>query len=163
MPTRKEYEEFLERVAKSTGLDAFAPDKDGLVSLRVEETYTLNLQYVERSAKILCFVEVANLPKDAGRAVYRDLLVGGLFGKDTGGGFFSLEPENETVVFNYLFDFDPAADPETFSEMLEQILSVVDIWAGRIRDDLIESGDERSGEAFQDADRLSDNSFFINP
>ena len=53
MPTRKEYEEFLARVAKSTGLDAFAPDKDGLVSLRVEETYTLNLQYVERSAKIL--------------------------------------------------------------------------------------------------------------
>ena len=49
MPTRKEYEEFLARVAKSTGLDAFAPDKDGLVSLRVEETYTLSLQYVERS------------------------------------------------------------------------------------------------------------------
>lgn len=163
MPTRKEYAEFLARVAKATGLDAFTPDEDGLVSLRVEETYTLNLQYIERSGKILCFVEVANLPKDAGRAVYRDLLAGGLFGKDTGGGFFSLEPENETVIFNYLFDFDPAADPETFSEMLEKILSVVDIWAERIRNDLTESDGGQSDEAFQNAGRLADTSFFINP
>ena len=48
----------------------------------------MNFQFVEATGKILCFVEVATLPSDASKAVYRDLLVGGLFGKDTAGGYF---------------------------------------------------------------------------
>ncbi len=146
MHTFKDYSEFLAAVRTQTGLDMMIPDESGLVSVRVQDEYNLNLQFVEATDKILCFIEVVDLPQDAGKAVYRDLLAGGLFGKDTAGGFFALEPQTETVVYNYLFDFDTAAqDIDDFIETLEKILQLCDIWAERIRQDL--SGGEDVAES----------------
>lgn len=134
MQSKKEYDDFLASIRKETGLTAFAADESGLVSVRVDDTYNVNLQFVEATGKILCFVEVAELPKDAPREVYRDLLVGGLFGKDTAGGFFAVEPESEAVVYSHFFDLEAAAkDVEGFVSTLEKILQLCDIWAERIR------------------------------
>ena len=164
MTTQKEYVDFLTKVAEVTKLDAFVPDKDGLVGLRVEDTYTLNLQHIENPGKILCFVEVITLPKDADKIIYRNLLAAGLFGVDTGGGYFALEPESETVIYNYLFDFDPAtSDPQAFAETLEQILSLVDLWAARIHENLAETEDSALDDAVRFGESQSASSFFINP
>ena len=134
MSTIADFNDFIAAVRKDTGLAPFVPDESGLVSIRVDDTYNVNLQFVEATGKILCFVEVAALPKDAAKEVYRDLLVGGLFGKDTAGGYFAVEPESETVVYNYLFDLDKAAeDTDDFIATLEKILQLCDIWAERIR------------------------------
>ena len=137
MTTREDYDRFLAEVRKNTGIDALKSDESGLASVRVDDTYNVNLQFVEATGKVLCFIEVAELPTDAPRAVYRDLLTGGLFGKDTAGGYFALEPETETVVYNYFFDGDRAAeDPEDFIATLEKILQLCDVWAERIKQDL---------------------------
>ena len=134
MSTKNEYETFLATLRKETGLDALVADESGLVSVRVDDSYNVNLQFVEATGKILCFIEVATLPKDASAAVFRDLLVGGLFGKDTAGGYFAVEPESKTVVYNYFFDLEKAAaDTEDFIATLEKILQLCDIWAERIR------------------------------
>ena len=147
MPTLDEYKTFLSAIRQQTGLDSITPDESGLVSVRVQDEYNVNLQFVESSGKILCFIEVAELPKDAGREVFRDLLAGGLFGRETGGGYFALEPETETVVYNYLFDFDrAAADPEEFVATLEKILQLCDIWADRIRGNLAGGNDAPADE-----------------
>ena len=137
--TRKDYDAFLAKVAVRTGLAEMTPDAEGLVAYKVDDAYVMNLQYVEHSSKILCFVEVATLPKTAGKAVYRELLTGSLFGRETAGGFFGVEPESETVVYHYLFDFDArTADVEDFVATLEKILSLVDVWAGKVADALAE-------------------------
>ena len=149
MPTIDDYKTFLETIRKQTGLDMLVPDDDGLLSFRVDDEYDINLQFLEVSAKILFFVDVATLPSDAGVAVYRDLLAGTLFGKETAGGYFSLEAENNTIIYNYMFDFDTAvADPENFIETLESLLQLVDCWANRING---KSGEEPP-EDEQDAD-----------
>lgn len=128
------YRTFLGEVRKATGIESLVCDESGLVSVRVDNTYNLNLQLLEGTDRILCFVEVAALPHDAPKAVYRDLLVGGLFGKDTAGGYFALEPDTGTVVYNYLFDIAKAAeDVEDFVSTLEKILQLCEIWAERIR------------------------------
>ena len=128
------YKDFLAEVRKATGIDSFTCDESGLVSVRVDDAYNVNLQFVEATGKVLCFVEVATLPSDASKAVYRDLLVGGLFGKDTAGGYFAVEPESETVVYNYFFDLEEAGkDVEDFIHTVEKILQLCDIWAERIR------------------------------
>lgn len=143
--TFQDYVGFLAKMSERSGLD-LKPDDGGLVSLRVDDDYTLNLQYVEATSKILCFVDVATLPKTCDKAVYRELLVGTLFGRDTAGGYFALEGESETVVYNYLFDFDPAtSDPEEALSVLERILSLVDVWAGRIAALAGEDGGDSSG------------------
>ncbi len=137
MPTFDDYVEFLAEIRKATGLQMITPDAAGLVTVRVQDEFNLSLQFVEATGKILCFVEVAELPKDAGREVYRDLLAGGLFGQDTAGGYFTLESETEMVVYNYLFDFDrAAADSEEFVSTLEKILQLCDFWVERIKGDL---------------------------
>ena len=134
MHTKSDYEQFLAEVRKASGIESLKPDESGLVSVRVDDAYNVNLQFVEATGKVLCFVEVADLPKDAAKEVYRDLLVGGLFGKDTAGGYFALEPDSETVVYNYFFDLAVAAkDVEEFIATLEKILQLCDIWAERIR------------------------------
>lgn len=139
-----DYRSFLDQVRKASGIEAFAPDDTGLVSVRVDDKYNVNLQYVEATGRVLCFVEVAALPADASRAVYRDLLVGGLFGRDTAGGYFAIEPESETVVYNYFFDLEEAAkDVEEFLHTIEKILQLCDIWAERLRRDLY--GEEAGG------------------
>ena len=134
MQTIDDYATFLATIRNVSGIESLVPDASGLVSVRVEDTYNLNLQFVEATGKILCFVEVAQLPPDAPREVYRDLLAGGLFGRETAGGYFALDPETETVVYNYFFDLDKAAaDPEEFISTVEKILQLCDIWAERIR------------------------------
>ena len=144
MKTREDYGNFIADVRKSTGIEAIKSDDSGLVSVRVDDAYNVNLQFVEATGKILCFVEVTALPPDASKAVYRDLLVGGLFGKDTAGGYFAVEPESESVVYNYFFDLEAAAkDVEEFVHTIEKMLQLCDIWAERIRRDL--SGEEAEG------------------
>jgi len=134
MKTKNDYSMFLSEVRKATGIEAFKPDDTGLVSVRVDDTYNVNLQFIEATGQMLCFVEVTELPPDAPKEVYRDLLAGGLFGKDTGGGYFTLEPESETVVYNYFFDFESASkDVEDFISTLEKMLQLCDIWAERIK------------------------------
>ena len=136
MKTIEDYRKFLSQVRKETGIEAITPDEGGLVSVRVDDAYNLNLQFVEASGKVLCFVEVAELPKDAPKEVYRSLMAGGLFGRDTAGGYFSLEPETENVVYNYYFDFEKAQeDVEKFVRTLENILQLCDLWAERIKAD----------------------------
>ena len=141
MNTKESYEKFLAEVRKASGIDALRPDESGLVSVRVDDTYNVNLQFVEATGKVLCFIEVAELPVDAPRNVYRDLLAGGLFGKDTAGGYFAVEPETETVVYNYFFDLETAAnDVEEFVHTIEKILQLCDMWAERIKNALANSG-----------------------
>ena len=134
MLSKEDYLKFMAEVRKVSGVDTLTPDETGLVSIRVDDAYNVNLQFVEATGKILCFVEVATLPSDASKAVYRDLLVGGLFGKDTAGGYFAVEPESESVVYNYFFDLEEAAkDVEEFVHTIEKILQLCDIWAERIK------------------------------
>ncbi len=148
MATMDEYKSFLAEVRKLTGLEMLVPDETGLVSVRVDDEYNLNIQLVEQTSKLLCFVEVATLPQDAGKDVYRELLAGGLFGKDTGGGYFALEMETETVVYNYLFDFTEVMhNPQYFVETLENILSLVDVWMQRIHAKLT-NGDGEEADSF---------------
>ena len=136
------YVKFLGEVREASGLESLVPDESGLVSVRVDDTYNVNLQFIEATGKVLCFVEVAELPRDASKTVYRDLLAGGLFGKETAGGFFALEPTTETVVYNYMFDLERASeDVEEFISTLEKILQLCDVWAERIKSDL-GGGDE---------------------
>ena len=133
MTTLDDYKDFFSGLRKRTGLDALEPDDAGLVSVRVQDEYNVSFQFLQPSAKILCFVEVADLPKDAGREVYRELLAAGLFGLETAGGHFTLAAETETVVYDYLFDFEPAAaDPEAFVGAVEKIVQLCDVWADRI-------------------------------
>ena len=133
MPTREEYDRFLADVRSETGIGAISADESGLVTVRVDDKYNVNLQFVEATGRILCFVEVAVLPKDAPKEVYRDLLAGGLFGKDTAGGYFTLEAESESVVYNYFFDLETAAkDVDDFVSTLEKILQLCDLWCARI-------------------------------
>ncbi|MBQ7584851.1 MAG: type III secretion system chaperone [Desulfovibrionaceae bacterium] len=133
MHTLDEYKTFLKEVGNISGLKMLIPDEFGLVSFRVEDTFNVNLQFIEANDKILCFIEVMQLPIDAPKEVYQDLLVGGLFGKDTGGGYFALESDSNTVIYNYLFDYETSAkDPEEFISTLENILQLCDFWVERI-------------------------------
>ena len=133
MPTIDDYKNFFATIRKQTGLDMLVPDDDGLVSFRVDDKYNVNLQFIAATEKILCFVEVTTLSSLTDVAVYRDILAGALFGRETAGGYFALEEESNTLIYNYMFDFNTAAaDPENFVDALENILQLVDIWAGRI-------------------------------
>ncbi len=134
MATQEDYATFLKQIREETGIESLVPDDGGLVSVRVEDRFNVNLQFVEATGKVLCFVEVAQLPADTSKDVYRDLLAGGLFGKETAGGYFALEPDTETVVYNYFFDFDRiAGDTEDFVAKIEKILQLCDLWAERIK------------------------------
>lgn len=133
MKTQEDYSLFLAEVRKVSGIDSLRSDETGLVSVKVDDTYIVNLQFIEATSKILCFIEMAELPHDAGCEVYRDLLAGGLFGKETAGGFFTLEPETNIVIYNYFFDLEMAEkDIEEFISTLEKILQLCDLWAERI-------------------------------
>lgn len=142
----KDYNDFLAQLRKETGIEAFSADESGLVTVRVDDKYNVNLQLVEATGRILCFVEVAQLPKDATKEVYRDLLAGGLFGKDTSGGYFTLEAETETVIYNYFFDLETVAkDVDDFVSTLEKILQLCDSWCERIGDKLMEPAEHGAG------------------
>ena len=106
-------------------------------------------------------MEITQLPKNAAAAVYRDLLAGGLFGKETGGGYFALETETETVVYNYFFDLEVAAkDVDDFVATLEKILQLCDFWVERIRHDL--AGDHASGDLAGELSQRMGNEIMID-
>ena len=138
MKTREDYDSFLAEVRKTSGIEALTPDESGLVSVRVQDEFNVNLQFIEATGKILCFIEVAELPKDAGREVYRELLAAGLFGKETAGGYFALEPDTEIVVYNYFFDLETVEmDVEEFVSSIEKILQLCEMWTGRLKELLV--------------------------
>ena len=165
MTTKEDYKTFLAQVREATGIQSMTPDESGLVMVNVDGKYNLNLQFVEASGRVLCFIEVATLPNDAPKAVYRDLLAGGLFGKETGGGYFALEADSETVVYNYFFDLESAArDVEDFVSTIEKILQLCDVWAERIQNALSAVEAQPAEPSDPHFDRLSiDQQFHIHP
>ena len=64
MHTMEEYGAFLAEVRRLTGLEMLVPDDGGLVTVRVDDKYNLSLQYIEGPARVLCFIEIAELPAD---------------------------------------------------------------------------------------------------
>lgn len=145
MKTLDDYKSFLAAFRKLTGIEAFTADETGLVSVSVDGDFNLNLQFIQHSGKVLCFVEVCQLPHEAPREIYRELLAGCLFGRDTAGGYFSLEEASEIVVYNYLFDGSSLeASPEELSDSLENILQLCGLWRDRIKEML--SGETISRE-----------------
>ena len=156
MATLEDYKRFMAEVSKLTDLPAMASDDDGLVSVRVEEEYIVSLQFIEASQKVLCFIEVTDLPEDTPAEVYRDILAGSLFGRETGGGYFAMDRDTNTLIYNYLFDFGViAANPAEFVESLETILQNVEVWAVRI-------GAGISGES-GDVSAKQEDDVFIQP
>ncbi len=147
MATLEDYKKFMDEVCKLTELPAMASDDNGLVSVSVDEDLYVNLQYIADAEKVLCFIEVAELPEDTPASVYRDLLTGSLFGKETGGGYFAMDEDTNAVIYNYLFDFDVIAEsPQVFVDSLETIFQTVEIWTVRIKAELSgESGVEAAG------------------
>ena len=134
MKTMEDYRSFLAEIRQETGIEALTPDDGGLVSVSVDGKYNVNLQFVETTGRVLCFIELMHLDGDTPAAVYRDLLVGGLFGRDTAGGYFAIEPDADMVVYNYFFDLESAAkDVDAFVQTLEKILQLCDVWEERIR------------------------------
>ena len=71
MNTIEDYAKFLAEVRTLSGIETLRPDDAGLVSVRIDDAYNVNLQFVEATGKILCFVEVVQLPPDAPQTVYR--------------------------------------------------------------------------------------------
>ena len=143
--TKDEYTSFLGEVRKLTQLEMFVPDETGLVSVRVDNTYTLSLQFLAETSKILCFVEVATLSSETPKEVYRSLLAAGLFGKETAGGYFAIEDESGTLIYNYFFDGDVAAKvPGKFVASLENILQICDMWANTLTEGKKTEKDETS-------------------
>ena len=69
MASKEDYLKFMSEVRKVSGVDTLTPDETGLVSIRVDDAYNVNLQFVEATGKILCFVEVTALPPDAAKDV----------------------------------------------------------------------------------------------
>jgi hypothetical protein len=65
MASKEDCLKFMSEVRKVSGVDTLTPDETGLVSIRVDDAYNVNLQFVEATGKILCFVEVVQLPPDA--------------------------------------------------------------------------------------------------
>jgi len=135
MKTLDDYRNFIAGLRKDTGIEAFIPDETGLVSVRIDDAFNVNLQYVAHNNSVLCFVEICQLPEDAPKKVYRELLTGSLFGKETAGGYFSIEDTSEMVVYSYFFDGNEVErDPEEFVAALEKILQLCGLWVERIQE-----------------------------
>ena len=148
MATLDDYKKFMDEVCKLTDLPAMASDDNGLVSVSVDDDLVVNLQYIAEAEKVLCFIEVAELPEDTPASLYRELLTGSLFGRETGGGYFAMDEDTNAVIYNYLYDFDVIAEsPQVFVDSLETILQTVEIWTVRIKAELSgESGVEAAGQ-----------------
>ncbi len=130
---RKTFDMLLEELRTVTHIAELAADEQGYASVHVDDAYVVNLQLVEKSREVLCFVEVADLPHDASKDVYRALLAGAHFGRETAGGYFALETATETVVYNRLFDLDEAAaDVEDLVSRIQSALRLCDVWAERL-------------------------------
>jgi hypothetical protein len=133
MQTIKDFQKFLAAVREATGIQDMTADDGGLLSVRVDDSYTVNLQFIEATARVLCFIEVAAIPAEAPARLYRELLAAGLFGQETAGGYFAIEDESGTLIYNYFFDGDGIeSDPEEFVSALEKILQLCDLWADRV-------------------------------
>lgn len=51
----------------------------------------------------------------------------------TGGGFFTIEPQSETLIYNFRFELnDITKDIEGFIATLEKMLQMCDMWMDRI-------------------------------
>ena len=139
----QDYGNFIDELRKITGEDAIEADESGLASVRVDDHYTLHLQFVPENGKILCFIQVAVVPDQAPARLYRELLCAGLFGQETAGGYFAMENQTGAVIYNYLFDGEQAAsDAEEFVQTLEKILQLCDLWLDRINEILGSDSDE---------------------
>lgn len=139
----EQYRKFLEKVAEVASVGDLTPDEDGLVSLMIDGSFGLNLQYVPQTSKIFCFVDMCEIPADADIGLLRDLLAANLFYTETAGGTFAIDAESNRVIYQYMFDFVPeTADATQFVSILEKILSLMELWIARINGRSVESNDD---------------------
>lgn len=84
----------------------------------------------EKSSAILLRAIVSSCPKGNLEDFLRQIMRANLFGQETGGASFSLDPAGENLTLSLLMH--PNLDYRTFYEKLEDFLNYVDYWKNKV-------------------------------
>ena len=118
--------EIMAAFAAEMGLEALAPDANGLFHIAVDEM-TVSFAELADAGRLVTLAEVCEPPPEAQSRLYRMLMEAMHMGSATDGAMFSVAPDGETI-FLQRFDALAALDYEGFKAMLEKFVNVLEEW-----------------------------------
>ena len=156
MVSKEYYLKFMSEVRKVSGVDTLTPDETGLVSIRVDDAYNVNLQFVEATGKILCFVEVTALPPDANGAFGAMMLQANFHLRATEGATLCQNPETQAYALVRPFPL-AITDVESLAAGLESLANQTENWRKALAGlNTAEAAKEQSAASTSDGDSHHD-------
>lgn len=130
------------------GQDAGTPitlNEAGTAALVFEDGPTLNLEHDPGSDTLQCYVVIGPAPTDPDQrqAMFRQLLVANLFGRDTDGATLGLDETTGELVLSRRLEL-PRADTAWLRTTIESMATVAAQWQQRL---LNPSTDPQNGQA----------------
>lgn len=125
--SRENADLFFQHLGTTLNVPSLVMDEAGLVGLEFDGVHTLVFQYLEESNALYMYTELGTLAPEELEKKAVELLQANLFGTQTGGATFALEPAQNTLIFSYLL---PVAENmhKTMQDQVEHFLHFAEYW-----------------------------------
>ena len=112
------------------GIPDLRLDEAGCCALAFDEV-VVNLEADPDGRQLFLYASVGPVPSSDSSELYKQLLDGNLFWKDTGGATLGLDREGARVVLLQSLPAERISDPE-FAAAVEQFVNAAEAWTRRI-------------------------------
>ena len=131
----------LAELGTSMGLEGFQLDANGCVQLVFDDSVEVNFEYDEADSRLQIYSSMGNVPAEGKAEVFEMLLKANLFGIESGGSVFSIDPiAGELILFRTVQGDE--MDGATFQKLIVDFVDTVETWAPKVSQSHVSSGAE---------------------
>ncbi|MEW6605865.1 MAG: type III secretion system chaperone [bacterium] len=116
-------------------VDDLALDEEnfcGIVFGKKGEEIQINIEVIEEEDMVCFHTTLLELPKENREEIYRQLLSAHLFGLETNGAFFGVNPETDDVLLCYTWVLEQM-EYQDFEAMLENLFAATKYWISELK------------------------------
>ncbi|MEW4561547.1 type III secretion system chaperone [Bremerella sp. JC770] len=135
------YEQLVQQLGDKCGIPEMKPDDNRAVHLTFDESIHVCIQQTGNEDEILLYCVIGVIESLESAEIPMQLLTASLFGQETNGATFAVEPLTGQVILQRMERL-PGLTFADFEECLKQFVDAAEVWMRRLVPDSEQSGPE---------------------
>ncbi len=134
--SKKTAHSFLEQLGKVLNLPNVDFDLDGTITITLENSYDIIIEYVQELNAIVVNAALGELPhNERGNELMREMLCANYMWKDTAGAHFAIDEITNLVCLNTMYTLPTQVVEQELGAFAESVIAIVNIssyWCEKI-------------------------------
>lgn len=134
-------EGFLKTLETRTGITPLNFSSDGVLSFVFNDLYTTHIERSKDDHTVTIYGVIGQIPTEHSDLCLRSLLNANLFGRETAGSSFGIDPEKNEIILFRIFELE-GLKPDHFFDALREFSLTQEHWTKNLESKAYETSSE---------------------